>query len=395
MLNDRAIIYLALGQTLQWAGLFYIFPALFIRWEQAFPWSKPEITGAITIAIFISAIFSPLAGRIIDKGKGAEMMFAATILGGVSLFTLSYVTELIFFYLVWAVIGLCIAACLYEPCFALITRARGSQAKRGIIIVTLIAGFAGTLSFPTAHSITEISDWNTAVKFFALIIIFIAAPLTLKGARLLEKPTSSKNQKNKTDQSINHYEFVRKPAFWLLASSFAMIAILHGITIHHLLPILHDRGIQADVAVMAASFIGPMQVMGRLTMMAMEKQTSNHGVTISCFVVTACAIVLLFNSGSTLALLVGFVILFGAGYGIVSIIRPVITRDLLGEQNFGTKSGVLASIFLSGSALAPYLGAVIWSMGGYDLVLTVLIVVAAIGLCLYLLANRLVCANQV
>jgi MFS family permease len=88
-------------------------------------------------------------------------------------------------------------------------------------------------------------------------------------------------------------------------------------------------------------------------------------------------------------LLVGFVILFGGGYGVVSIIRPVIARDILGQQNFGAKSGALALLYLAGSASAPFLGSLIWQLGGYELVLPSLIVMAAIGLILYLLSNKL------
>ena len=389
MFRDRAIIFLAIGQTLQWAGLFYIFPALFLQWEQAFGWTKPQITGAITVAILISALFSPLAGRIIDKGKGAELMSCSAVLGGACLFLLSYVSDLKSFYFIWAGIGITMAGCLYEPCFTMITRARGVQAKRGIIIVTLVAGFAGTISFPTTHNLAESSSWSTAAKFFALVIMFIAAPLTFKGAQLLEKSVINKIDPDMPVDNRNRYQFLKRFSFWVLATGFAMIALLHGITIHHLLPIFHDRGIKAETAVIAASFIGPMQVMGRLTMMALEKHSSNHGITIVCFLVTGISILFLYMAGTTPTLLVAFVIVFGSGYGMVSVIRPVITRDLLGEQNFGTKSGVLALLFLAGSAIAPYLGALIWNLGGYDLVIKILFLLAALGLTLYLWANQL------
>ena len=101
-----------------------------------------------------------------------------------------------------------------------------------------------------------------------------------------------------------------------------------------------------------------------------------HGIAISCFLIMGCSILLLMGASATPLLLVGFVILFGGGYGIVSIIRPVIARDILGEQNFGAKSGALALLYLAGSASAPYLGSLIWGIGGYSLVMPCLIVIA-------------------
>jgi predicted MFS family arabinose efflux permease len=170
--------------------------------------------------------------------------------------------------------------------------------------------------------------------------------------------------------------------------------VVQGATLHHLLPILSERELHPDVAVMAISFIGPMQVAGRLTMIAAERRVSIHGIAIACFVLIALSIAMLIGAGVTPALLIAFVILFGGAYGVVSIIRPVIARNLLGERQFGAKSGGLALVYLTGSASAPFLGALVWSSGGYDLVLPGLIVLAVSGMGLYVLAHRLVEKKQ-
>jgi MFS family permease len=191
------------------------------------------------------------------------------------------------------------------------------------------------------------------------------------------------------DPATPTHGFVGQPIFWFLGIGFALLALVHGVALHHLLPLLFERGVASEVAVVAASFIGPMQVAGRLAMMAAEKHVSNNGIAVTCFIVMGCSILLLIGADTTPTLLVGFVILFGGGYGVVSIIRPVIARDILGQQNFGAKSGALALLYLAGSASAPFLGSLIWQLGGYELVLPSLIVMAAIGLILYLLSNKL------
>ena len=40
MTARRAIVFLAFGQTIFWAGLYYIFAALLVQWEMAEPWSS-------------------------------------------------------------------------------------------------------------------------------------------------------------------------------------------------------------------------------------------------------------------------------------------------------------------------------------------------------------------
>jgi len=98
-------------------------------------------------------------------------------------------------------------------------------------------------------------------------------------------------------------------------------------------------------------------------------------------------------SGSSPAFLAAFVMLFGGAYGTVSILRPLVARDLLGEQNFGAKSGALALPYLFGAAVAPYLGSIVWGKGGYNLMLPLLMIVAVIGCVLYLMARRLSVAS--
>ncbi len=386
-MKDRPILLLAIAQMLIWACIYYSFPALLLHWERSLGWSRADLTGAITLAVFVSAFCSPLYGRLIDAGKGALMMTAAVITGGGCLLLLSLVEQLWQFYLVWAVIGVCMAGSLYEPCFALITRARGAEAKRSIILVTLVAGFAGTVSFPVAHSLVLAFGWRSVVLFFGATAILVVAPIMWLGANAVEQAGAHRHRAN-PQLSMAERSFLHSPVFWCLALGFGLVAMLQGMTLHHLLPILSEREIHPEVAVIAISFLGPMQVAGRLAMMAAERHVSIHGIAIACFVLMASSIALLIGAGVTPTLLIPFVILFGGAYGIVSIIRPIIARDLLGERQFGAKSGALALVYLVGSASAPFLGSLVWGWGGYELVLPGLIVLAALGLGLYLVAQK-------
>jgi MFS family permease len=391
--KDRPILLLAVAQMLVWACIYYSFPALLLHWEQSLGWSRADLTAAITLAVFVSAFCSPIYGRLIDAGKGALMMTAATVLGGCCMLLLTQVEFRWQFYLLWAVIGMCMSGSLYEPCFALITRARGDQARRSIIFVTLVAGFAGTISFPVAHGIAAEFGWRGAVMFFGATAILVVAPIMWLGASAVEQGGAHRHLEN-PHLSLAQRSFLRSPVFWCLALGFGLAAVMHGITLHHLLPILDERQIDAEVAVIAISFIGPMQVAGRLAIMASERHVSNHGIAITSFVLMAASMLLLIGAGATPVMLVGFVILFGGAYGMVSIIRPVIARELLGESQFGAKSGALALVYLAGSASAPFLGSLGWSWGGYRLVLPGLIVLLLLGLGLYLLAQRSVEKKQ-
>ncbi len=387
MWRDKTIYLLALGETLAWASIYYIFPALLLRWEQELGWSKADLTAAIMLAVLTSALASPLTGRIIDMGRGGLLVAGSALLGGFGLLLLSMVDALWQFYAVWLLIGLAMAGCLYEPCFALVTRARGKDAKPAIILITLVAGLASTISYPAVYGLAEAFGWRGAAVFGAGVMVFLVAPILWFGVKGLEAGAAAAARDAPPSEPSR--AFLRRPAFWFLGAGFACVAIMHGAALHHLLPLLDERGMSAEMAVLAASFIGPMQVAGRLVIMSIEDRVSLNHLAFAAFGFMGFAIFLLLISAASPVVLAGFVLFFGSSYGTVSILRPLLAREILGEANYGAKSGALALPYLAGAALAPFLGALIWSWGGYDVMLMVLVGVSALGATLYGLAQRL------
>lgn len=395
MTARRAIIFLAIGETIYWAGLYYIFAALLVQWETAEPWPKTSITAAFTGAILMAAVFAPIAGRLVDSGRGPHVLTFAALTGAVLVALLPFAGSVWVFGIIWLGVGACLGGCLYETCFSLITRTRGDSARRDITLVTLVAGLAGTLSFPLSNTIADAFGWHAATWTMAGLVIFVGVPMVWTAARFLEGEYQKEHEAATAAEdsatpkpAFKLRSVLRKPAFWLLAIGFAILGGNHGVIINHILPILTDRGLSGDAAVIAASMIGPMQVAGRLAMMAAEKRVSSHGITTACFIGVACAGTALFFSKFTPGLVVLFVILQGSGHGVTSIMRPVTTKEVLGTQNFGAISGAVAVPYLLSWAAAPVAGSLLWEAGGYDLAIMVTIGLAMVGLVLYRAALR-------
>ncbi len=368
--------------------MYYSFPALLLEWEKDFGWSKTELTGALTISLLVSAASSPIAGRIIDHGHGRILLTGGAFSGAVLLVLLSQVTTLWQFYAVWVLLGLAMAGCLYDACFAILTHTMGDQAKRAITLVTLVAGLAGTVSFPSANALAAAFGWRTALIVFAVAIIAVAVPLFWHscGRAHTQPHVSTLPVGKKLDAGMR---LIRSPLFWCLALCFITMAVNHGVIINHLLPILDTHGVHKETAILAISMIGPMQVAGRLAMMAADRHVSTSFIFMTCTLAAAIASFSLYGSTAVPALLVSFVLFQGAGHGVVSILRPIIIAEYLGRQDFGLVSGVLASIFLVGFAFAPTIGSVIWEWGGYNQVIIFTFVMAIIAF-VALVAARLI-----
>jgi MFS family permease len=385
----RRIVWpLAIAQIFMWAAMFYLFPALLLVWERELGWSKTELSGAFTLALVVSAVLAPGVGRIIDRGFGCRLFTGSAILGSLLLVLLSMVTKLWQFYAVWVVIGVAMAGGLYEACFAILTRTMGTRAKQAITMVTLIAGFAGTVAFPGAHALVGSFGWRGAVQIFAAAIFLIATPLIGFGCHISEKHCDACTviAGQKTTAMSGIFSTVR---FWLLAVAFTAIALDHGVLLTHLLPLLNDRGIQSQTAVLAASMIGPMQVAGRLAMVAAGQRVSTLAVFIVAYISMATAALSLLGSGTWPLLLAIFILLQGAGFGVMSIMRPVMTAELFGRENFGLIAGSLAAPYLGAAAAAPTIAALIYGIGGYDLVIWFAGGAAGLGLAALLAAATL------
>ncbi len=391
----RRIVWpIAFAQTIVWAAMFYSFPALLLEWERDLGWSKTQLSGAFTSALVIAALLAPVAGRLIDRGLGRLVYPGSAILGALLLGLMSRVTLLWHFYAVWIGLGVAISGALYEASFAVITRALGAGARQAITLVTLIAGFAGTLAFPGAHFLVGIVGWRGAVQFMALAVVGLGAPLMWQASRAGEARAMD-SEAGEEVIAPRAVQILGRPLFWLLALSFTMIALNHGVLITHLLPLLQERGVPEATAVFAASMIGPLQVAGRLAMLGIERYVSNLGITAVCFLAMGAAALALLNAGPGSILIVVFVVLQGSGYGVTGIMRPVVIAELLGRRNFGVLAGYLALPFLIATAAAPTIAALVWQEGGYDRVIWLAGGLAGIGFLAILAAGAFMWQRQV
>ena len=379
---------MAVGQGLVWAGMFYSFPALLPHWESALGWSKASLSGAFTLALLLSALGAPAAGRLIDRGHGPLLLGASALLGALLLLALSQVDTVWHFYLVWMGLGLLMAGALYEPCFAHLTHALGAEARGAITTVTLIAGFAGTVSFPTSHLLAEAFGWRGAVVGLALVAGLAGCPLMWWGARL-PPDTRSESEGGAPAPEGALAGALRSPVFWLLSIAFATTALNHGMVLSHFLPLASERGVAAGTAVLAASLIGPMQIVGRLAMVAVQKWLSMAAICMISFAFIAAASTTLFFVALLPLLVFAFVALQGSGYGVTSIAKPVITLQYLGRRGFGVISGAVATAYMGAFALGPMSAALLHGLGGYDFVIVGCVALALAGIASFAIAGRL------
>lgn len=351
-----AVWALGVGQTLAYAAMFYIFAALILPWQAALGWDKATFALGPTLAIAISAALAPLAGRMVDRGRGPELLTGGAVLGALALVWLAQVGTLRGWLTGWAVIGVAQAACLYEVCFAFLIRRLGPAARAAIVRVTLVAGFASTLAFPAGAALAELVGWRGAVIAAAAVLVLVVAPMNHIAANAIRRrappprPGAAEADRGSLRRALGH------PGFWLLGLVFSLIGLNHWMIVSFLVPIFVQQGAATATAVLAASLVGPAQVLGRLVLMRFETRIGTIAAARFTLVGMLAAVALLWGTGLSPMLAFAYAITQGAAAGVMTILRPVMIAETLGQAGYGTIAGVIQIPPLLAMALAPLVG---------------------------------------
>ena len=377
--RDPAILAFMVAETVIWAAIFYSFPALVLQWQAEFGWSATQAMGAFSIALAVQGLAAPWVGRLIDRGRAPLGMPLGALGALIGLVALTQITTLWQFYAVWTWLGLMMGFTLYDATFSVVTRARGPHARAAITAITLAAGFASTLAYPLTAIMIESGGWRAAVWVLAGLVLALVLPLLWLGAKRLEVEAVARNPKPTEKPAITPGRIMRRPGFWPLAGGFALTALGSAILLAHLLPLLAALGVPTGLAILAASTIGPAQVAARVLLMLAGARVSAWQVSLGSFMLLSFAALAIGAAAALPVLALVFAVAQGMGNGVISILRPVVTREVMGEAGFGESAGAVSRLSLFAFAAAPGLGAVLADAAGYGAVITLCVIAPLLG----------------
>lgn len=382
-----AVWMLAVGQTLSYACLYYIFAALILSWEADLGWDRTLLATGPFIAIVIAAALAPFAGRLVDIGKGPEAMVAGAALGACALALLASSWSPASYLAAWALIGLAQSVALYETCFAFLVRRLGPHARAAIVRVTLVAGFASTLAFPAGATLSAGIGWRGAVWVAAVVMGFVLVPLFAVAGRMLRRVEGAPDTREADKGALRRALASR--SFWMLAAVFSLVALNHWMLVNYAVPIFVAQGASQPLAVFAASTVGPAQVAGRLVLLRFETRIGSATATRITFVAMLAGTLALWGAGVQPWLIFAFTAVQGGAIGVMTILRPVLIAETLGPAGYGTIAGSIQIPALLAGALAPVLGALTLDRFGVAglIGLSLLLLTASLGLLALLQRN--------
>ena len=354
----RAVSVLSVTEILSWGALFYP-PVLTVPLIAAdHGWSKSFAMGGFSVGLFVGGLVSRHVGTLIDRFGGHVVMPIGSLVGTIGLVGVALARNSTSYYAVWMVLGVAMAASLYDPAFATLGRIFGANARAPITTLTLAGGFASTVSWPVTQILIDAIGWRGVYLVYAALLAFVAAPLhafVLPRQRVLrdaagtagDEPMAAPEPKPAAKLAPHGL------AFLLVAAAFSFYAFVPSALSAQLLAIFHRFGLAPATVVAIGMLFGPAQVLARICELSFARRT--HPLWVARFsvglLVVAFALLMLLHFSALLAAC--FAIMYGMANGLMTIARGTVPLALFGASGYGRLVGRIGGPFLVVQAVAP------------------------------------------
>ena len=375
-MNKYGIYLIGVSVTFCYSSYAYLFSALLQTWETELNISRNKLTFASSLGLMIHGFLLPYLGKLVDRNYSFIMMWLSPLLLGFSVINLAFVNTYFEFIIAWVLVSVTAGGCLYTMIFSVLTINLKKDIKNSIAIITLIAGLASTYTYPTATYLTESFNWRTTVLIFGIVNILISAPANYFGFKTIIHQEKNFNSNTNTEKQENIFY---NPKFWLLCFPLFVFGFNAGAIITHIIPMMQEKNLSLTMAVLIASLFGPGQIIGRILIMTYGRNKSNIGLFVLCFYSSLIGIIFLYFINFSFYLAFLFILFNSAAFGSMAILKPLVQNDIFGKMNFGKIHGILAICFMSGSIAGPWIGSLIWSVGGYNLHIIFFFILAICG----------------
>ena len=260
-MTGRVTVVAALGttQTIAWASSYYMPAILGAPIAAALDLPGSVFFGLFSGALLLSAAIGPSVGHLIDHHGGRAVLAASNFAIAAGLIILAAAHGVAGHVIAWTLLGIGIGMGLYDPDFAALTWLYGREARSAITGITLIAGFASTIGWPSSALFLHEWGWRPACLIWAGLNMLLAA--SLNWLILPRNGAPAAFEAEAIEQSATQPSRASMP---ILAFFFAATWFVQGAMAAHLPGLLRAAGASSSAAIAAAALVGPAQVGARM-----------------------------------------------------------------------------------------------------------------------------------
>jgi MFS family permease len=389
-----AFVTMALGVNARTA-----FSLLFPPIVEEFGWQRGATAGAFSFGFVVSALLSPLLGKLMDRFGPRVVMELGVGVTAAGLLLAPLVAQPWQLYLT---LGMLVGAgstflgytgqALYLPNWFV--------RRRGLAMSIAYAGAgASILVMPLVQRLIEQHGWRAACISLGAVILVALAPLNLllrkrpedlglapDGDAVPAGTAQAARADNVVDRAWAAVDWtlaraMRTARFWWLASGYAaMMFAWYAVQVHQT-KYLVEIGFSGTYAAWALGFVSLVGIPGQIALGHISDRIGREWVwTVGCVGFAICYAALLVMAGAPSSALL-WVMVFAQGflgYAITSVVGAI-PAEIFQGRHYGGVFGTLMGMAIAGGALGPWVTGLAFDLtGSYTTGFAI-----AIGCCFY------------
>jgi MFS family permease len=349
-----------------------------------FGWERGVTAGAFSFGFVVSAIISPLIGRLMDRAGPRSVMEFGTVLMAGGLLLAPFTTQPWHFYFTMGVPVGAGSVCLGYSGFSLFLP-NWFIRRRGLAMGIAFAGVGiGSVTLlPWVQHVIEQSGWRTACIAMGLLMLIVLVPINLllrkrpediglePDGDTVHAATAAKAVSNVLDPAWAATDWtlpraIRTARFWWISLGYGCaLYIWYAVQVHQT-KFLLDIGFSPNVAVWALGTVSLLGIPGQIMLGHASDRIGREPVwAIASFgfaICFACLIALKYEPSLVLVCIMVFT--QGAlGYGLTSIMGAVVLEIFQGAH-YGSIFGCIMLASLAGGAAGPWVTGLVHDVTG-------------------------------
>jgi predicted MFS family arabinose efflux permease len=356
---------LALTRVIGWGSIYYS-PSVLASYIDADLGLGPAVVfGGVTVLLVTGALVGPALGRHLDRRGTRAAMSAGAVVCALGLALLAFAQGPISYLSTWFLIGIGHAMQLANTGNVTVAQLVGERTRRVIGLMMLVTGLASSVFWPISAWLSAHYGWSMCLLVYAAIQLLVVLPIHLSiPAYRAPHPADAGQQAPAPDEEGRVPPAQRRATFWLVALSFSASGLVSWGLPLHVIGLMQDAGLSNATAVAIATLSGPATIAARAIDAVAGARLPVERVALGGLAVGPVSCLLMALAPGSAANAIGFVVLFSAAMGVISVARATLPLALFGRRGFGTMLGRLTVPQNLTFAAAPLLFAVMLAQLG-------------------------------
>jgi MFS family permease len=362
------------------AGTRFLFGVVLKPLHEEFGWSRSALSFATTINMLALCAFQPLIGKLCDRVGTKLLMLGGTLILGLSLIPLSYVTELWQIYLIYGVV-MAAGLAAVSPVNITPLVSRWFTVRRGtaLAVATSGAAFGQLIIVPLAAWSLSMTGWQAPYRLLSIVLLVVMLPIA---AFLIREPPSDRVEEtpaldstsepgSNVTEGIGLRDALRLPPFWLLAFGFFVCGFTMAFANIHFLAYADDMGMSEMRAADVVAATAVCSIFGSIGLGLLADRRSRPHILGLTYLLRGLSFLLLLALPKD-NLIFFYSLVLGISWTATTPLTAAISADMFGRQHLGVIFGTMFTFMNLGMGVGSLLDGVIYDMsGGYNIALVI------------------------